>query len=111
MADLLFSGSTDSYSAGNADMWLVKTDGFGIVLWNQTFGNQEDDVANSIVRTSDHGLLLAGYIDHSSSGSNFDLGLVKVDSSGKVLWRQTYSQFNDNLASFVIETRMAVMQL
>ena len=31
-------GRTASFGAGSVDAWLVRTDGFGEILWTNTFG-------------------------------------------------------------------------
>jgi hypothetical protein len=100
-------GSTNSFGAGNSDMLLVKTDSSGTITWNQTYGTQEDDAANSFRQTSDNGYLLVGYGNHDSDNpvQNYALWLVKADSSGKMVWNQTYNQFGDNLHTSVITTK------
>jgi len=71
-------GYTGSFGAGNANFWLVKTDGCGNMEWNQTYGIADYNRAYSLVQTSDGGLALAG-----SSGSGFsDFWLIKTDKSG-----------------------------
>ena len=42
-------------------MWLVKTDSYGNVDWNKTYGGSNWDQAYSFVRTSDGGYALAGH--------------------------------------------------
>ncbi len=57
----ILAGWTESYGAGKHDVWLIKADEKGIELWNRTFGEIDDDEANSIQQTSDCGYILAGH--------------------------------------------------
>lgn len=97
------AGSTDSQGAGETDAWLVKTDSSGIMQWNQTYGARAEDVAYSVIQTSDGGYALAGYSDSYGAG-NFDFWLVKTDSFGSVVWNQTYGGIGDDGASDAIQT-------
>jgi hypothetical protein len=54
------AGHTDSYGAGEGDMWLVKTDANGVSTWNQTYGGTEEEFASALVQTADGGFALAG---------------------------------------------------
>jgi hypothetical protein len=80
-------GYTNSSGAGGLDMFLVKTDFDGEMVWNATFGGPFDDVANSVVQASDGGYLLAGYSHVDDQQVSW---VVKTDSSGAMLWSQTY---------------------
>ncbi len=82
------AGYTNSSGAGGFDMWLVKTDLQGNALWNVTYGGPQDDVANSLVQTSDGGYVLVGYTNQSSETSG-ESWVVKVDASGTARWNQT----------------------
>jgi len=71
-----------------ADFWLIKTDEFGNMEWNQTYGGKADERAYSLVVTPDDGYALVG-------GSFF----VKTDEFGNMEWNQTYG---GNLNSLVV---------
>ena len=58
-------GYTYSYGAGDADMWLVKTDLNGVVEWNQTYGGPDFERGVSIIQTNDSGFILAGISSNS----------------------------------------------
>jgi hypothetical protein len=60
----ILAGSTRSYGAGGSDAWLIKTDANGNEQWDRekTFGGTGNDIANSVVQTSDGGYLVAGVI-------------------------------------------------
>ena len=90
------AGYTNSSGAGGLDMFLVKTDINGEMVWNATFGGPLDDVANSIVQTSDGGYLLAGYT-HVLEDQQATW-VVKTDSSGVMQWSQTYPGISSNWA-------------
>ncbi len=82
------AGYTSSFGSGGTDMWLVKTDSNGTVLWSATYGGLLDYGANSVIQTNDGGYLLAGYVN-SSDGAGKSTWLVKTDSAGNMIWSQT----------------------
>jgi hypothetical protein len=107
-ADYALVGMTESFGAGKADVWLIKTDAHGNMQWNQTFGGAEPDEANSLIQTFDGGYALAGY---TTSGDETlepfhveDFWLIKTDESGKLEWNQTYGDAWDERAQSLIQT-------
>lgn len=84
----IFAGETNSYGAGNSDMWLVKTNSSGKKQWSKTFGGAGYDSATSVQQTKDGGYILGGSSE-GSSGTN--ALLIKTDSGGKKLWSKTYN--------------------
>jgi hypothetical protein len=97
------AGSTGSFGAGNADVWLVKVDSFGNLEWNQTYGGQGRDSCGSLVATSDSGYALLCYTTSFGAGSS-DVWLIKVDSFGTLLWNQTYGGIGSESVSTIIGT-------
>jgi hypothetical protein len=84
----VFAGSTDSYGNGGYDFWLTKTDNYGNMVWNHTFGTQDMDTNPSLVQTLDGGFALAGYTHYDSFA---DLLLIRTDNLGYMLWNHSYS--------------------
>ena len=71
------AGYTESYGAGNYDMWLVKTDDEGELEWKNTFGGTENDFAQSLVQTTDGGFAIAGSTNSYGDG-DINMWLVKT---------------------------------
>ena len=68
-------GQTDSYGAGNSDVWVIRTDVNGDTLWTRTYGGNQDDYASSVARTVDGGYILTGRTD--SYGAGGDIYVIK----------------------------------
>ena len=81
-------GSTKSSGAGNEDIYLVRTDSAGEVLWSKTFGGIEQDLGWSVHGTS-NGFVLAGSTRSFGSGQN-DFYLVKTSADGEEEWSKTF---------------------
>jgi hypothetical protein len=94
---------TASFGAGKRDFWLVKTDEFGNMKWNQTYGGADYDDPSSLVRTSDGGYAIAGWTT-SFGAEGDDFWLVKIDAYGNVEWSQTYGRGRSDRARALVAT-------
>jgi hypothetical protein len=77
------AGDTSSFGAGDSDFWLVKVDSSGNIQGNQTYGGTGDDVARSLVQTSDGGYAMTGFTV-SSDANQRDFWLVKTDEQSVI---------------------------
>lgn len=87
-SNFLVAGYTSSKGNGGEDVWLVALQRDGRILWENTFGGPGDERANAILPLPD-GCVLAGYTTSWGSGWR-DFLLLRVDSSGRELWRRTF---------------------
>jgi len=99
----LLAGQTQSFGAGGTDFWLVKTDSMGNMEWNKTYGGTKNDIAFSVVETSDGGYVLTGRTNSFGLGIA-DFWLIKVDSSGDHQWNKTYGGTGVDAARCVVQT-------
>lgn len=99
----VLAGQTYSFGSGWSNAWLVKTDEFGNMEWNQTYGRKNYDYVISFVQTSDGGYALAGRVASQQGFGDGDFWLVKTDSSGNVQWDKTYGGTGEETAHSVVQ--------
>lgn len=97
------AGYTVSFGAGWEDFWLVKTDEFGNMEWNQTYGGIDADLAFSLVETSDGGYAIAGKT-YSFGAEGSDFWLVKTDEFGNIEWSERYGGPGEDSGHSLVET-------
>jgi Secretion system C-terminal sorting domain len=109
------TGSTDGDVTGNHggyDVWLVKLDATGALLWQHTYGGTGTEFAHALCAAGDGGFVLAGASDsndgdvsgnHSGPGSN-DYWVLKVDSVGQLLWQNALGGTDFDRAENVVRT-------
>lgn len=72
-------------------------------LWTRPYGGSNYDDGRSVQQTTDGGYIIAGYT-LISSGSNYDVYLIKTDANGDALWTKTYGGTLDDRAYSVQQT-------
>ena len=71
------AGSTIPPDSANIDMWLVRTDSAGTIVWEATYGGPNKDAALALSRLPDNSFVLVGWTDSIDDGGK-DVWLVKT---------------------------------
>lgn len=77
----LAAGYTLSYGVGGDDVFLVRTDGDGVLQWQATYGGSASDVAHGIVTTSDGGYAVVGHTLSYGAGLH-DAWVLRLSAEG-----------------------------
>ncbi|HTW90950.1 MAG TPA: hypothetical protein VMH22_04510 [bacterium] len=85
----IVAAATESFGAGNYDVWLIKTDANGNELWDKTIGGAGYDAPNEILVTADGGYVVVGETESYGAGG-YDVWLVKTDADGNKIWDRTF---------------------
>ena len=104
--NILFVGSSSSQDGdisqprGNLDVWVVKADKSGNIIWSKNYGGSDGDLGVAAVENADGtiGILAEttsqdGDVSFSNSGLNYDMWLFELDANGNLLWEKTYGYF------------------
>jgi hypothetical protein len=98
------------------DIWIVKIDFLGNILWQKTLGGTKNEKLYSIIQTSSENILVMGKcesIDGDVIGNHgySDVWLVELNTSGEILWQRCYggssaeeSNSEDDFGSSIHET-------
>ncbi len=94
------SGNNKHY--GESDIWVIRLDRYGRIIWQKTFGNSGEDGATDIELSGDGCYIISGYAaagDDDAAGSygGSDALILKIDSSGKLLWKRSYGSSSSDL--------------
>ncbi len=111
----LVGGSSASGPSGNksqtnrkgGDIWLLKLDSIGNILWQQTYDIGNADFLASIVENDDATVLLGAYAkaESQSQDDTGDYVAIKIDTKGDELWRKSVGSDGEDILKKAIETR------
>ena len=83
----VIAGCTAPFAPENKDVYVIKTDSLGVVLWDTVFGTLGPDEGRSIQQTADSGYIVAGSAT-PQVGKRSEVYLVKLDKGGHVIGRR-----------------------
>ncbi len=95
------SDDGDVSNSEDGELWLVRIDIDGNIIWDKSFGNEFNPFLDSATLLSDGSILLgAGLFE---SGQSWDINLIKISSSGEELWRNELGGSSTELVNDVKE--------
>lgn len=103
--DYAVAGDTkyDDVQNSDSDIWLIKTDETGKMLWDMTYGGLDDEEGYSLQQTADNGYLIAGSTESFGSGGS-DMWLVKTAEDGSELWNRCFGGKRFDFGEYVQKT-------
>ncbi|MBE9481234.1 MAG: T9SS type A sorting domain-containing protein [Bacteroidetes bacterium] len=76
--EYIIAGFTESFGAGNYDIWLIKTLSNGDTLWTKTIGGEDLDRGRYVQQTTDKGYIVVGDTYIYEQGE-YNVYIVKVN--------------------------------
>lgn len=70
------------------NIYVLKTDAFGTLLWKKPYGTGFDDRGTDILELPDGNLVICGY--QTDANAKADLVVLKLDSDGAQIWTNLY---------------------
>ncbi|MEO9512994.1 MAG: hypothetical protein ABJN84_13900 [Flavobacteriaceae bacterium] len=106
-----FSSDTDvSRNNGESDVWVIKIDDNGNLVWEKSFGGMGFDAARGIKTTLDGGFVIAGNSKSSdgdadeNNGEN-DLWVIKTDANGNLQYQKSFGGSGLDYGFDALETK------
>ncbi len=107
---ITFGSTTLTNTSSSFDMFIVKYDPSGNVLWAKSAGGNDTDWASSITTDASGNIIVVGVFSSpitfgsttlTSPTTSFDMFIVKYDTDGNVLWAKSAGGNSLNLATYV----------
>lgn len=101
--EFLIVGSTES-AAGNKDIYVIRVDQSGNVIWERTYGNPNtDDEAFSIDLNSIEGATyyISGYTTNEATGDR-DVYFLEIDYYGNIVIEKAYGTTDNELVTDIV---------
>ena len=102
-------GDVIDYKGGYGDIWSVKLDTLGNIVWQNALGGSSGDYPASAVLTNDGEFIVAGWTysnDKIVSGNHgsSDVWVVKLNKDGKIISQHCYGGTGTETASNIDKT-------
>ena len=99
----ILAGYSNSYGAAS-EVYVVKTDSYGKLEWDKTYGGPNLDRAYEIIETHDGHFMIVGVTNSPGiSHGNDDIWLQKIDDQGNTIWRNAYGVASHEVGYDVVE--------
>lgn len=104
------SGDQKESLFGGTDVWLLKFDRKGQLLWQKLYGGAYEEKLASLVETQDKGFIVGISSNSELSGNKRserygmrDYWVLKLDQQGNELWQNIYGGEGDDVLTEVVE--------
>ncbi len=81
----IVTGYTKSYGNGEEDVYILRVDEKGELLWEKTVGGINGDWGAGVIEDSEGDFLISGYTYSLGEGQS-DILLIKLNKNGELVW-------------------------
>lgn len=99
----MIAGMTNNSNITDCDLYIMKTDLSGNMLWQKIYGGAKPDYPYSMVATHDGNYLITGFSQSFGPG-DYDVYLIKVDGNGDKIWEKVFNGWGNEEAREIIKT-------
>ncbi len=93
--NLYEAGSTTSFGFGASDVFLLKYDSSGNLIWQRTWGGNGEDIAQGVASDPGGNIYVTGHTTGFGAVSE-DAFLLKFSSSGDLVWQRIWGSTVDD---------------
>lgn len=86
--NFIFAGYTRSKGKGSYDLWMFITNSEGNLIREEVFGDEKWDLGYALSVSEDGNIYIVGTTE--TPENSFDIWVLKLNPSGKLLWEKTY---------------------
>lgn len=91
--DYIITGRSGLVDETSSDLYLLKINSNGSVLWSKTFNGSNEDWGEGVQSTNDGGIVIVGTTGrhYQPSFRDTDIWLIKTDSEGNIEWTKKFN--------------------
>ena len=102
-------GDVTGHATENNDFWLLKYDADDNLEWNKTYGGSGIEQGQQLLQNADGSYILIGHTSSSDGDISVhnglrDMWILKVSSTGGLIWERTFGFSGDDEALSIIST-------
>lgn len=105
----IVAGSYQSYFGYDTDVWILRIDDSRNIAWQRTLGSSLPDGANTVLESSDGGIVIAGTTisgyDPPYADSDIDIFVAKLDGDGNLSWQRVIATEYDDVITDLMEAQ------
>jgi hypothetical protein len=91
----IITGYTSSFGPPNNNIWLIKTNNYGDLIWSQVFGGNYCESGFSVIEDNDN-YIISGYTESFGPGG-YDGFIIKTRNDGSIIWNKTYGDIHTDV--------------
>ena len=103
--NLLMVGLTNSFSNftnNDSNIFVVKTDTSGSIIWTKTFGGPQLETACDFTEDADSSVLVLGNTTSIGAGQT-DIMLLKLDKAGNYIWSKSQGDISNDIPTSILD--------
>jgi hypothetical protein len=104
------TGGTATVTGSGSEAWVMKFDAEGNRVWERRYGTTADDSLTALIAASNGDIVFTGSAREGSLEGSHDIWLVRLSSSGEIIWQKAYGGINQTLNKGGHEQAKAVIE-